>query len=178
MKLKITLLSIFLAYHLMVILILPNSGSYLGRKTEKLITPYANILGLNTSWNFFSPDPAHTMFLKYRVWFNDLDSKEEKEPIEGFLPPEKEKIVLDSSERRFLYAMRFLILDTDRMKSILGPWLCRQHPGAVLVKMEHILEPIPILDRAELGESREIEGRKLMELSFECQSSGEDEVSP
>ena len=164
-------LSLFLIYHLAVILILPNSGSYLGRKTEHLITPYANYLGLNTTWNFFSPDPAQTMFLKYTIW----SSSDDEEPIQGFIPPEKEKIVLDSSKRRLLYAMRFLILDTQRMKSILAPWLCRQHPGAEIVKMEHILEPIPNLERAGLGEERATEGRKLLELSYEC-NGARDEV--
>lgn len=154
---------------------MPNSGSYLGRQSEKLTTGYANILGLNTTWNFFSPDPAQTMFLKYMVWFDDVDVKNPKDPVEGFIPPEKEKIVLDSSKRRLLYAMRFLILDTHRMKTILAPWLCKQYPGAQLVKMEHILEAIPNLEMAGMGAER-IEGRKVLELSYECNGPHDDEV--
>jgi len=169
-------LSLFLVYHLAVIIILPNSGSYLGRSTEKWITPYANYLGLNTTWNFFSPDPAQTMFVKYTVWFDDLNAAKAKDPVEGFIPPEKEKIVLDSSKRRLLYAMRFLILDTNRMKTILAPWLCRENPGAQLVKIEHILEAIPNLEKAGLGEERASEGRQLMELSYECNGSHDEEV--
>jgi hypothetical protein len=111
------------------------------------------------------------MFLRYTVWLSGAD-----EPVEGFIPPEKEKIVLDSSKRRLLYAMRFLILDTGRMKTILAPWLCRQYPGAQLIKMEHILEAIPSLEKAGLGAERAEEGRKLLELSYECDGSHDEEI--
>jgi len=167
------ILSLFIVYHLTVILVLPNGGSYLGRWFGSGLTAYGNLLGLNTSWNFFSPDPAHTMFLKYTVWFDEAGNKE---PVHGFIPPEKEQIVLDSSKRRFLYAMRFLILDTTRMKVLLAPWICRQHPGSQLVKIEHLLESIPNLERAQLGEERSDDPSSLMELSYQC-NEAHDEIS-
>ncbi|PIS11805.1 MAG: hypothetical protein COT73_01830 [Bdellovibrio sp. CG10_big_fil_rev_8_21_14_0_10_47_8] len=161
-------ISLFVLFQLLVIFIAPNASSYLGRSLLPFVFSYANQIGLNTTWNFFSPDPAHTMFTKYIVWFEDAEGNELKEAEHGYIPPEKENIVTDSSKRRFLYMMRFLILDTQRMKSILGPWICRSHPGASLVKMEHILESIPTLERAQLGEERPDEGRVMMEMSYHC----------
>lgn len=173
---KKILFSIFILFHLAVIIIFPNGSSYLGRAST-LLVPYANILGLNTTWNFFSPDPAHTMFLKYSIRFEDADGNELREPLDGFIPPEKEQIAVDSSKRRFLYAVRFLILDTNRMKVILGPWLCRQNPGASHVKMEQMLEPIPNLDKAILGDLGRGEETTVMRFDYRCNASQEDEVS-
>ena len=142
------LLSVWILYHLAVIVILPNAGSFLARQGTNLLIPYGNTLGLNASWNFFSPDPAHTMYLAYRVRFDDENGNEVKEPLEGFLPPEKDQIVLDSSKRRLLYAMRFLVLDPNRLNLLMGPWLCRQHPGASEIAITHVVEAIPTLDVA------------------------------
>lgn len=135
-------------YHLAVITVLANGGSFLARYWTPYLIPYANTFGLNNTWNFYSPDPAHTMYLEYRVRFDDEQGNEVKEPIEGYLPPEKDQIVVDSSKRRLLYAMRFLMLDPDRLNSLMSPWLCRQYPGASEIAITHQLEAIPSLDSA------------------------------
>ena len=73
------------------------------------------------------------MYLQYRVRFEDSQGVELKEPIEGFMPPEKNQVVVDSSKRRMLYAMRFLLLDPSRLETLMGPWLCRKYIGANLI---------------------------------------------
>ncbi len=165
------LLSVFLCFHLLVVLVLANGGSYLARRLDPWITPYGNLFGFNTTWNFFAPDPAHTMYIHYFVHFDDSN----KEPLEGYIPPEKEKIVIDSSKSRFLYALRFMIIDEKRLKVILGPFLCKQHEGASSVHIENILEPIPNLDlsRISLGEKKEA---TFMEHTYDCHGS-QDEVA-
>lgn len=166
------LASIFIVYHISVIAVLANGSSFLARTLSPLISPYGNALGLNVTWNFFAPDPAHTMYIHYFVHF---DETENQDPFEGYIPPEKDKIVIDSSQRRFLYAMRFLILDQDRMKKLLAPFLCRQHPGAIGVRIENILEPIPNLDLSQLGEMRDREQAVILEYSHSC-NEPQDEV--
>jgi hypothetical protein len=165
------LLSIFICYQLLAVLVLANGGSYLGRRLDRWITPYGNLFGFNTTWNFFAPDPAHTMYIHYYVHFEDSS----KEPLEGYIPPEKEKIVIDSSKRRFLYAMRFMIIDEKRLKVILGPFLCRQHEGAASVHVENILEPIPNLDLStmSMGQKKET---TFMEHNYDCHAP-QDEVA-
>jgi len=167
------LASLFIIYHLLVISTLANGSSFLGRSLSSVIIPYGNALGLNVTWNFFAPDPAHTMYIHYFIHFGEED---ERDPLEGYLPPEKEQIVIDSSKRRFLYAMRFLILDEKRMKLLLAPYLCRQHPGAVSVRIENILEPIPNLDLSQLSEMKPREEAVMMEYSHSCHEV-QDEVS-
>lgn len=130
------------------IFILPNGGSFIGRHMPAFLIEYANIIGANTSWNFFSPNPAQTMYLQYKVRFEDEQGNETKESVEGFLPPEKEKVVIDSSRRRFLYAMRFLLLDPNRLETLFEPWLCREFPGASSISVRSVQENLPTLDHA------------------------------
>lgn len=154
-----------------------NGSSFLGRHWEGWITPYANLLALNVTWNFFAPDPAHTMFIHYRVYFPEAPDGVGPDPVDGFIPPEKEKIVINTSTRRFLYAMRFLILDEGRMRTLLAPYLCRIHEGAEEVQIESILEPIPNLDLSRLGEMHEKKEAKLMEYRHSCRPEDQDEVA-
>lgn len=168
------LLSAFIVYHLTVIVVLANGSSFLGRSLSPWIQAYGNFLGLNVTWNFFAPDPAHTMFIHYNIHFPDQPDGSSKDSIAGYIPPDKEKIVIDSSKRRFLYAMRYLILDEKRMKVLLGPYLCRQHPDAESVNIQNILEPIPNLDLSQLGEMRPREEATLMEHHFDCQAAPDE----
>ncbi|MFN7454664.1 MAG: hypothetical protein ACK5RO_08385 [Pseudobdellovibrionaceae bacterium] len=145
------LLSLFLIYHVITMVVLANGSSYLGRSLGPWLTPYANSLGLNTTWNFFSPDPAHTMYLRVVVRFLDAFGVEQKESIEFYVPPGKEKISLDSGERRFLYTMRFMLLDPRRLETVIAPYFCREFPEASEIFIEHILEKIPNLDSAQVS---------------------------
>lgn len=165
-------LSLVILFHLLTMVILANGSSWLGRHTQGWSVPYGNIIGINTTWNFFSPDPAHTMFIRYRVSFEDDYGNETAEPIEGFIPEEKESVVFDSSKRRFLYAMRFLILDHRRLESIMGPYLCRKFPGAHRVHIEHILQAIPPLDRAMVTDETEVPPIELMTHTAYCSEVG------
>ncbi|MGZ3817133.1 MAG: hypothetical protein ACXVCA_08220 [Bdellovibrio sp.] len=141
-------LSLWIVYNIFTMLVMPNVGAYFGRMTSKFIAPYANTVGLNASWNFFSPDPAHTMYLRYTVFFTDADGNEVKEPIENYFPAEKNKGVHSLSRKRDLYAMRFMIIEPTRLQNLMGPWLCRQYEGASSVQMEHVVETVPLLDQA------------------------------
>lgn len=166
------LASLFIIYHLLVIAILANNTSYLGRSLGRFLAPYGNTLGLNSSWNFFFMPPEHAMYIHYIVFF---DENSEKEPVEGFVPPEKEKIVVDSSGRRFFYLMRFLMSDEKRIQLLLAPYLCRQHPGATNIRIENIGEAIQNLDLSLLTEMPEREARVVTSHDLSC-TEAQDEV--
>jgi hypothetical protein len=155
----------------MMAVVMPNGTSYLGRWLGPVLLPISNQLGFSVNWNFFAPDPAHTMYISYVVNFTD----EAKEPFQGYIPPQKTEIVVDTSERRLLYAMRFMIVDENRIRMILGPYLCRQYPGASVVFIRSVLEPILNLDAAQKGFEDKPEAT-IMEHSHNCLSEP-DEVS-
>lgn len=170
----------WILFHLSVIVILANGSSFLGRHGATFLLPYGNSLGLNASWNFFSPDPAHTMYLQYVVRFEDENGNETREPLEGYLPPEKDQVVVDSSRRRLLYAMRFLILDRNRLETLMGPWLCREHPGASSIAISHVLEALPLLDVARAHPEASVKSLRRVAQSgrqvFDCRATP-DEVA-
>ncbi|QDK37787.1 hypothetical protein [Bdellovibrio sp. NC01] len=141
------LLSLWIVYNIFTMLVMPNIGAYFGRVSSRFITPYANTVGLNASWNFFSPDPAHTMYIHYMINFADSEGNPTKDPIEGYFPPEKNRPVTSTFRKRELYVMRFMVIDPKRLKVFMGPWLCRQYPGASSVDMEHVIETVPMLDQ-------------------------------
>lgn len=173
-------ISLWLVFHLAIMIVMPNSGSYLGRHFENLFVSYANALNLNTPWNFFSPDPAHTMYFRYTIYFKNDFLEDIKDPVEGYFPEGKEDAPQTSSGRRELYAMRYMILEPSRVDKFLGPWLCKQYEGATHIKLEHIVDTIPPLDRAvfdkkikvsEMGEKIEIINR-----DYNCKGQN-DELS-
>lgn len=172
-KLAKVLLSVFVVYHLSLMMILPNAGSYLGRNFERWMTGYANQIGLNATWNFFAPDPAHTMFLQYNIHFEGAEGEELRPPLAGYIPEEKSDVVIDGSKRRFLYAVRYLMLDPRRLELILGPYFCRTHSGASSVSIRHLLEPIPLLDLVDIKDRPD--EVKTTSLTYNC-SQLQDEV--
>lgn len=162
------LLSLWIVYNIFTLLMMPNIGNYLGRVSSRFITPYANTVGLNASWNFFSPDPAHTMYIKYLINYTDKDGNPTKDAVEGFFPPEKNVGIPSIFRKRELYVMRFMVIDAKRLKVFMGPWLCRQYPGATSVDMEHVIETVPALDQVVT-----LKDEGVRDLSQELQMSRE-----
>lgn len=159
------ILSLWAVYQIFVILVMPNLGSYLGRSAQPFISSYASIIGVNASWNFFSPDPAHTMYIRYRVHYGTNENGDEiKEPVEGFFPKEKNKAVVETFRQRELYIMRFMVLYPKRLQYLMGPWLCKQYPGAQSIEMEHVVETV-----APLAEAVTFMDENIRELSRELQ---------
>jgi len=150
-------LSIWVLYHLFVVVVMSNGSSFMARFFEHQITTYANQTGFNTSWNFFSPDPAHTMYIRYVVNFNDENGEPTKEPVEGYFPALKNVSTFDPRERRELYLMHYFILSPDRLENLFTPVICRQHPGASSIYVDFIIESIAPLDQAALQKSQSME---------------------
>jgi hypothetical protein len=133
-------------YLVSMMIILGNGSSFMGRHLGFIYTPIANSIGLNTTWNFFSPDPAHTMYLRYRILFHDDYGNELRESIEKYFPED----ALDNNfwmhHRRLSYVMRFLAADPNNIQKFLIPWLCQKNPEATHIQTEMLLFKIPALD--------------------------------
>lgn len=175
------ILSAWIVYHLGMIVLMPNGGSFPGRQLQKFYNPYANSLMQNATWNFFSPDPAHTMYIHYWVHTLNPEGIEDSDPIENFYPVEKNEGAFSLTHRRHFYAMRFMMLNRERLNLFLGPWLCKKYPGASEVRMEHIIETIPPFDQFLALKSdsvKDLAGR--MESGFTthtCEAVGNESVN-
>lgn len=158
------LISVWICYHLVVIAAIPNGNSFLGKRYQIFFLPYANSLVMNTSWNFFSPDPAHIMYIRYLVYKTAKPNQEEAEPEEYFYPEEKMFATSNLAKRRNLYVMRFLAINPERFSSFFVPWVCRNHPDAYQVFVEHKILKIPPYEEV-IGNSQPIE-ELLQEMPY------------
>lgn len=176
----LAIFSAFIVFHLAVIVISPNSSSYPGRAFSWLLQPYGAALGLNTPWNFFSPDPAHTMYLRLQLHWQNEDGSFARDSEELFFPRARDLREMDLSKRRELYAMRYLMLDPRRVEALFGPWVCGRYQGLSNLTVEHIVQPIPDLDKAarlSVDSWRTEEAMKSFgRVDYRCTQTG-DEVT-
>lgn len=176
---KLSLLVLFI-YFVSMMVVLGNGSSFLGRYFESFFTPVANTIGLNTTWNFFSPDPAHTMYIKYNVFFEDPYGVEKREAIEAFYPESKDQgndFRLD--KKRHAYIMRFMIQDPVRMEHFFIPWICSKNEGASKIQVEVILKRIPTLDQMTNVVNQHLKSydslvndEEISRYSYECPHAG------
>ena len=64
-------LSVFIILHVTTMVVVSNPGSILSRSLPHFMISYASTLGLNTTWRFFSPNPAGERYIEYEVHFNN-----------------------------------------------------------------------------------------------------------
>ncbi len=174
------ILSFWIFFHIFAMLIMPNLSSYLGRISSRWITPYANTIGLNASWNFFSPDPAHTMYIQYRVDFLNELGEELKESITHYIPAEKNEKILNPLHKRELYAMRFFAIDPKRMRTLLAPWICRHYTGATSVEVELVVETVPVLDQVVMSQVERVKDlsqeMQYSKINYSCLGPQDEEI--
>lgn len=131
-----------------MMIVLGNGSSFLGHYLAEYYTPVANMVGLNTTWNFFSPDPAHTMYLRYTVHFEDEYGNPKQEAIQSLYPPEETNRDFATHIRRLSYQMRFLVASSEHIKKYFVPWICQKYPGATRIQTDVLLSRIPNLEVA------------------------------
>ncbi len=145
------IISVWLVYHLFIILLFPNTQSLLSRKLDRFLLPYANSLNMNTPWQFFSPFPGPKFYIEYEV-SNTQTSENGDLQVEGkkyFYPSQDQRDPDWDNFRRRLYSARFVSVDPQRLKDVFIPWVCRQHPGAMMVSAEVIMAPVPNIEKAQ-----------------------------
>jgi len=117
------LVSLWILYHLVGILIMPSPQSILVKNWAWLFRPYLNSLTINTTWNLFSPDPGTASYLLV-----NLISDQEETGLRSFTwPRAADKFEHDFRYRREWYMTRYLLADENRVHRFLIPWLCRKN---------------------------------------------------
>lgn len=172
-KINRLLLVFVFFYFLSMMLVMGNGHSFLGRYLSAIYIPVANSIGLNTTWNFFSPDPANVMYFRYDVIFEDEYGHTTEDTFEDYFPKSKDEgrdFRLD--RRRSAYAMRWLALDPERIRQFFIPKICKEHPKARKIQVELIVKPIPPLEKimALQNENYEdlVKAEQLSQNTYEC----------
>lgn len=110
--------------------------------------PYANLLGLNTPWNFFSPDPAQIVVLEY--WVQRADDPNGENLERQQIPANTKQFIYDGTQRRVWYGLRAITATRDRIEGAWLPYVCAKHPGAKEVRLRIVVAVVPNLDRARV----------------------------
>ncbi len=134
-------LSLFIIYHCLIVFLYPNRISYLNVFIQPYTLAYANLVGLNTPWQFFSPDPGPALYLKSYIF------KDDKQIAEHLFPDEKDVYFFRSMFNRKTAAARFLIKSKDRAERIFIPWLCSLYPEATSISVhQRIVKVVSLAD--------------------------------
>lgn len=145
MGIKKILASLFISFHVLVIFLFPNSLSYFNSSYHHLYYPYANLVGVNSTWSFYAPDPETARHLEYEIEFHD-----DREPLTLQWPSPREKY-FDFTYWRLHSNMYFYSMNRDWINQIFIPWVCRSTQGAARITVKHIMIRVPSLTEVQDG---------------------------
>ena len=127
-KIKI-LLSCAIVFHLWMVVVIPNGDSYFVYTWGKMIYPYVSTLGIGSSWQFFSPDPAPAVYYEIRALQAGEEIASTIYPNESEQPWFRPNVSRRNSVKNIF--MRYPKYTTE----VLVPYFCRQYPQADLISI-------------------------------------------
>lgn len=138
-------LSLFIIYHCFIVFLYPNSLSYLKTFIQPYTVMYANLLGLNRPWPFFSI-PGPSVYLKSYIF------KEEKEIAQYLFPHKKDDYIFRPMFNRRYAIARFLAFGKgDSVENIFIPYVCSMYPEATTVSVYLNFIKTPPITEVEAG---------------------------
>ncbi len=143
---------IYIFYHLVVIVLMPNPTSLFSRQWGCFIAPYANTIGMNQTWEFFSPDPPTPFYFNYSVHFENLSGEEIEPSIESYFPEWRTQPTNHPNKIRLKTTVRFLALREDSAGNAFALYLCRKYPKATRVIVRSTFEFVPPLEKVKLND--------------------------
>lgn len=140
------LANLWIVFHLLAIMIVPNASSLLTAEFRAWVTPYANLIGFHSFWQFFSPDPGAAVFFRVRPFERD-------QPLPTFdYPPKQDPYTIRSQYNRRVSSVRFFSRPpAEGVARYLGPYFCRQNPTATSLDIALIVVRPPTLDEVKHG---------------------------
>jgi hypothetical protein len=156
------LLSIFILFQISAVFILPNPEGILYRELAPVVVNYGNLFGFNTTWRFFSPNPM-VRVLEYDLYTRDAAGSLQSETFRHprLLKEERFREVYNRKLNNGMYMMG----QPEKLKLIMGPWLCRQHPQAETISVYARGLVLPTMEKSQL--------MGAMSGSFDRQQLGE-----
>ena len=123
-------ISLFLCFHLLGVIFLPNLSSYTGQFISKIYLPYMNGLGLGGAWSFFAPEPfSPPMYVDYTLEMKDAIS------VSGRFPDEQEYFFFRSPKNRRGSLTRFILSEDKHSEFMFMNYICHKVPEATSAKL-------------------------------------------
>lgn len=143
------LLSCFIVFHLVGVLLAPNPLSYLTQSLAFVYRPYTNFLGLAHTWGFFAPEPIYPpMYIDYAI------EKNGGTPVEGRFPDEKNPYFFRDRHNRRMSMSRFILSSDEFIKNMFVRYLCLGESDVRVVKLWRVLTTQPSLQMVQKGEKK------------------------
>jgi hypothetical protein len=143
-------LSALIAFHLFIVILMPNSNTWLGLKALAWLQPYVHALELTPQWNFFAPDPGPPpIFVEW-----ELEDEKGEAIGKGSLPERWDPYLLRERQNRRIALTRFLVLSDSRTERVMLSYLCRRHPEASAVTLWRTVYSTPSLTAVASGERK------------------------
>ncbi|MEK6554565.1 MAG: hypothetical protein AABZ31_04945 [Bdellovibrionota bacterium] len=168
------LLSIFLAFHVSAIFVLPNPDSILYREWQNVFATYGSSIGMNTTWRFFSPNPALST-VEYEV------VRSGEEPERHRYPESVAQVGSREAFNRLMNFAIFMAANREYLEKYLHPYICKLHPEAEQISYYVITNKFPTIENAQLrASSREDLSVKARNGAgeFDCKKVAESTEAP
>ena len=143
MTLRQWALSAMIVLHLIVIVIAPNPGL---EGAAAWLEPYTKTLGMDSRWQFFSPDPARPEFYEY-----DAVDTAARSTVHTF-PELSSPFWFRSTYDRRIALMRAASESVEVFKRSFVPMLCREHTGAVFLRVRSVSLAFPTVNEVKQGQ--------------------------
>ena len=142
-------LSVFLVYQLVGVVLAPNTTSFLTFSVASLYKPYMNFLNLNHSWGFFAPEPiSPPLYIDYVL--------EQKNglAISGRFPDENNPYFFRDRHNRRMSLSKFIVSSDDNLNNMFVRYLCLNHPDTSTAKLWKVTAIQPSLEMVQKGEKK------------------------
>ena len=129
-------------------LIVANPNSIPSRQAPNFMLHYTNTLGLNTTWQFFSPNPMGERYLEYTIY-----SASNKEDFSDHHWPPRAKIRQEKKNRLFTHSL-YSTANEQHTRDVFIPWLCRKHPTAFSIFLQAKTKSLPSIEVAQIDKKK------------------------
>ncbi len=140
------ILSLWIVYHLLVIIIMPHKQSPSYLFFRPYLTSYARSLSMDSNWKSDTLDPGRYFYLEYDVT--------RKNSIETYQwPPSRKesKRVFFNHNRLIAHSRFFLNIRKRYIRRAFLPYLCRLHPSAEEISLRVLLKKHSYSKKAPLS---------------------------
>lgn len=146
-------LSVFICFHIATMILVANPSSLLSRMAPHFMISYASTLGLNTTWQFFSPNPMGERYLEYEI-HTENEPAFDDEQYYHYWPPKAESGMARENRNRAFYHSLFSTLNSNNIEEIFIPWACRRHPEALSISIRGETRSLPSIEVAGIKKKR------------------------
>jgi hypothetical protein len=158
-------ISIFVVYHLLCAVTIPQVPNAISDRIRPLVLPYAKLMVMIGTWGFFAPDPGPPP--TYLQW--EALNKDGESISSGTYPEDAARLFWAERRLRRITSVRFMLQDPDRPLRMMLPYICHKIPAANSVRIAVEVYPVP-----SFGDVTDGKGQLMDPKTMERKSAGYD----